>query len=201
MLRPSALVVRCVNPTNLHLACTLHPASHVLRPHRKAFADLYAGRAGELAEQMGRLRVKEAAKRDRFKRAVERYIPAPVLAAMGLLAPPPHCQVTVAPQEAGLLPVTMDDLRRVPADAQVHSLTLHREPFEFKSSFISYVEPCYGLRGFFWCVQIRFLIVFAGLGLCINVWVCGGRWSGKGGGAKFHAICYRIKAILKLVPF
>jgi hypothetical protein len=42
---------------------------------------------------MGRLREKEAAKRDRFKRSVERYIPAAVLTNMGLLAPPPHCQV------------------------------------------------------------------------------------------------------------
>lgn len=71
---------------------------------------------------MGRLREKEAAKRDRFKRAVERYIPASVLAAMGLLAPPPHCQVTVAAPEAGLLQVTMEDLRRLPADAQVGAI-------------------------------------------------------------------------------
>ena len=42
---------------------------------------------------MGRLREKEAAKRDRFKRSVERYIPTAVLTNMGLLAPPPHCQV------------------------------------------------------------------------------------------------------------
>ena len=68
---------------------------------------------------MGRLREKEAAKRDQFKRAVERYIPGAVLGAMGLLAPPPHCEVTVAPPEAGLLHVTMEDLRRLPPDTQV----------------------------------------------------------------------------------
>jgi len=61
--------------------------------HRKAFAELYSERAGNLAEQMGRLREKEGAKRDRFKRSVERYIPTAVLTNMGLLAPPPHCQV------------------------------------------------------------------------------------------------------------
>ena len=94
---------------------------HVVE-HRRAFADLYAGRAGELAEQMGRLREKEMAKRDSFKRAVERYIPGPVLGAMGLLAPPPHCQVSVAPPEAGLLHVSMEDLRRLPADTQVGAL-------------------------------------------------------------------------------
>ena len=94
---------------------------------------------------MGRLRVKEAAKRDRFKRAVERYIPAPVLAAMGLLAPPPHCQVTVAPQEAGLLPVTMDDLRRLPADAQVKKYNLLLKSFHsIKHEAVSIKDTLHG---------------------------------------------------------
>lgn len=87
--------------------------------NRKAFAELYAGQAGELAEKMARLRSKEAAARDAFRFAVERYIPAPVLAGLGLAARPPHCVVSVPQPDAGLAAVTPEDLKRAPAPQQV----------------------------------------------------------------------------------
>lgn len=90
-----------------------------MRTRRKAFTELYAGQAGELAEQMARLRAKEAAARDAFRSAVERYVPGPVLAGLGLTARPPHCVVSVPPADAGLAAVTPDDLRRAPPAQQV----------------------------------------------------------------------------------
>jgi hypothetical protein len=81
---------------------------------RKAFADMYAGEAGRLAERMGRAREKEMAKREQFKAGVQRLIPPVLLASMGLLSQPPHCQVSVPAGEAGLLLVTPDDLRLRP---------------------------------------------------------------------------------------
>ncbi|EIE22022.1 hypothetical protein COCSUDRAFT_48029 [Coccomyxa subellipsoidea C-169] len=81
---------------------------------REAFGELYAGQAGQMAERMGRLRAKEVAKRDAFLKHVERYMPAPLLAGMGLLSQPPHCQISVPPSEGGLLKATMEDIRAVP---------------------------------------------------------------------------------------
>ncbi|BDA42038.1 Autophagy-related protein 11 [Coccomyxa sp. Obi] len=81
---------------------------------REAFGELYAGQAGQMAERMGRLRAKEVAKREDFLKHVERYLPAPLLAGMGLLSQPPHCQISVPASEAGLLKATMEDIRAVP---------------------------------------------------------------------------------------
>ncbi|CAL8460904.1 g435 [Coccomyxa elongata] len=81
---------------------------------REAFGELYAGQAGQMAERMGRLRAKEVAKREDFLKHVERYLPAPLLAGMGLLSQPPHCQISVPASEAGLLKANMEDIRAVP---------------------------------------------------------------------------------------
>ena len=42
---------------------------------RAAFAELYAAQAGKLAEHMAKLRAKEVAQREAFKKHVERFIP------------------------------------------------------------------------------------------------------------------------------
>jgi hypothetical protein len=42
---------------------------------------------------MGRIRTKEAAKREAFLRQVERYLPQELLGRAGLLTEPPHCTV------------------------------------------------------------------------------------------------------------
>lgn len=42
---------------------------------RAAFAELYAAKAGKLAEHMAKLRAKEVAQREAFKKHVERFIP------------------------------------------------------------------------------------------------------------------------------
>lgn len=68
---------------------------------------------------MARLRAKEAAARDAFRSAVERYVPGPVLAGLGLTTRPPHCVVSVPPADAGLAVVTPDDLRLAPPAQQV----------------------------------------------------------------------------------
>lgn len=108
----------------------LSPASRPLSSHvscnRQAFAELYAGQAGELAEKMARLRSKEVAARDSFRSAVERYIPSAVLAALGLAAVPPHCMISVPQPDAGLAAVKPEDLKRAPAPQQVSSLVLLR---------------------------------------------------------------------------
>ena len=92
---------------------------------------MYSGQAGQMAERMGRLRAKEAAKRAAFLKHVERFLPAPLLAGLGLLAQPPHCHISVPAAEAGLLRVTMDDIRAVPlpVDPQVGPLSpFHSTP-------------------------------------------------------------------------
>lgn len=70
---------------------------------------------------MGRLRQKEAAKREGFLRHAEGYVPRPLLGAMGLLGQPAHCQISVPPAEAGLLAVTLEDIQNVPISAEVIS--------------------------------------------------------------------------------
>jgi hypothetical protein len=49
---------------------------------RQAFAELYGAQAGQMAERMGRLRQKEANKREAFLKHVERYLPPALLAGM-----------------------------------------------------------------------------------------------------------------------
>jgi hypothetical protein len=101
-------------------AVSTQPPSDTTKPSlcRKAFAELYAGQAGELAEKMARLRAKESAARVSFRLAVERYIPNKVLAGLGLTAVPPHCVISVPQPDAGLAAVTPDDLKRAPAPQQ-----------------------------------------------------------------------------------
>ena len=56
-------------------------------------------------------------------RNVERYLPATLLAGLGLLTEPPHCQISVPAAEPGLLQVTWNELKLLPiplsAEAQV----------------------------------------------------------------------------------
>eukprot|EP00891_Asterochloris_glomerata_P000620 jgi/Astpho2/620/fgenesh1_pg.00013_%23_39_t len=73
---------------------------------RAAFAELYAAKAGKLAEHMAKLRAKEVAQREAFKKHV--------LHNMGLELQPPHCSVSVPASEQGLLQVTLEDVRRLP---------------------------------------------------------------------------------------
>ena len=68
---------------------------------------------------MGRLRAKEAAKREEFLKHAKGYMPRPVLGGMGLLGQPPHCQISVPTSEAGLLSVTLEDIQNVPISAEV----------------------------------------------------------------------------------
>lgn len=82
---------------------------------RHASLELFKGQAGLLAERMGRMRDKEVARREAFKKRVERVVPAALMAAMGLLAAPPHCEVGVPPADVNLLQVSMDELRRLGA--------------------------------------------------------------------------------------
>ena len=68
---------------------------------------------------MGRLRAKEAAKREEFLKHAKGYVPRPVLGGMGLLGQPPHCQISVPTSEPGLLSVTLEDIQNVPISAEV----------------------------------------------------------------------------------
>lgn len=74
----------------------------------------YAHSAGQLAERMGTFREKEVSMRESFRKHVERLIPGHLLERMGLQEQPPHCQVSVSATEGErLLPVTVDDVRRI----------------------------------------------------------------------------------------
>ena len=81
---------------------------------RAAFAEKYTAFAVDLAERMGKFRLKEAAMRDKFRSHVVDHLPLDILERMGLHHPPPHCHVNVPGEEAALLlPVTPEDLRRL----------------------------------------------------------------------------------------
>lgn len=86
-------------------------------PRRQAFAELYGTQARQLAERMGTLREKERDMRDGFLKQVQPYIPAAVLAGLGLLHQPPHCQVSL-PAQPRLPSVTPADLQRTPLSSE-----------------------------------------------------------------------------------
>jgi hypothetical protein len=70
---------------------------------RAAFGDKFSAWAMDLAERMGKFREKEVAARARFLRAVEGVLPGDLLAAAGLAAPPPHCEVSCPGDERSAL--------------------------------------------------------------------------------------------------
>lgn len=81
---------------------------------RAAFAERYSSFAADLAERMGKFRLKEEAMRNTFKGHVEGHLPTDLLHRMGLEQPPPVCTVSVPQEEVKLLlPVTPEDLRRL----------------------------------------------------------------------------------------
>lgn len=87
---------------------------------REAFAEIYAGQASQMAECMGKLRRKETKKRIDFLKSVERLLPEQMLASLGLMEEPPHCQVSLPAPPSALPHVTLQDVRRIqlPADSQ-----------------------------------------------------------------------------------
>lgn len=74
-----------------------------------------------MAECMGKLRRKETKKRIDFLKSVERLLPEQMLASLGLMEEPPHCQVSLPAPPSALPHVTLQDVRRIqlPADSQV----------------------------------------------------------------------------------
>lgn len=81
---------------------------------RAAFAEKYSSFAADLAERMGKFRLKEESMRNTFKGHVEGHLPLELLQRMGLEQPPPVCTVRVPQDEVKLLlPVTQEDLRRL----------------------------------------------------------------------------------------
>jgi hypothetical protein len=81
---------------------------------RAAFSERYSSFAADLAERMGRFRLKEEAMRNTFKGHVEGHLPTELLQKMGLGQPPPVCTVSVPQEEIKLLlPVTPEDLGRL----------------------------------------------------------------------------------------
>ena len=96
-------------------------ASHCICPAcREAFADVYTGRAGVLAESIGKLRTKEVRKREAFTKGVQGLMPPWLLVGLGLDGQPPHCQISLtAPAAPSRLPhITLEDLKRVPLPGQ-----------------------------------------------------------------------------------
>ena len=67
-----------------------------------------------MAEAMGKLRRKEAAKRADFQRGVEQLLPEALLTALGLMGEAPHCQISLPTAPSSLPLITAEDLRRGP---------------------------------------------------------------------------------------
>lgn len=67
-----------------------------------------------MAERMAKLRSKERDKRESFRKHVLPFVPAPVLAGLGLLQQPPHCQISLPAQPRISPPISLADLQKIP---------------------------------------------------------------------------------------
>ncbi|KAL6767769.1 ATG17 [Auxenochlorella protothecoides x Auxenochlorella symbiontica] len=93
---------------------------------RRTFIERYGQYAATLAEKVGTFREKEAATRDRFRSHIECFVPGALLEAMGLVAPPPHCQIHVPGDADGaVLAVGVEDVYafQLPWDASAMLLS------------------------------------------------------------------------------
>ncbi|CAD7705230.1 unnamed protein product [Ostreobium quekettii] len=84
---------------------------------RRAWSQVYCGQVSRLAEHMGKVRLKEVQKREKFQRHVEGYLPSEMLVKMGLFVQPSHCQMSVPPEEGSLLAISVEDLNSLCTDA------------------------------------------------------------------------------------
>eukprot|EP00873_Tetraselmis_striata_P002870 jgi/Tetstr1/423134/TSEL_013903.t1 len=89
---------------------------------RRAFSELFANQAAQLAERMAALREKEVGRADAFRAHVERYIPADLQASLGLTVPPPLCEVNIPRQGGGLPEVSMADVQALPKESRPSAL-------------------------------------------------------------------------------
>jgi hypothetical protein len=89
---------------------------------RRAFAELFANQATQLAERMAQLREKEMGRQEAFKSHVERYIPGDLQRALGLSLPPPLCEVNIPAQERALPDVSMPDVQAIPKESRPSQL-------------------------------------------------------------------------------
>ena len=63
---------------------------------------------------MAKLRSKERDKREGFRKHVLPFVPGSVLAGLGLLQQPPHCQISLPAQPCISPPISPADLQRIP---------------------------------------------------------------------------------------
>ncbi|KAK3239494.1 hypothetical protein CYMTET_50585 [Cymbomonas tetramitiformis] len=89
---------------------------------RRAYAELYSDQAVQLAERMAHIRDKEIARREKFVKQQESYLPVELLQKMGLYSHPPPCEVTLGAGEQHLLDISDQDLRGLTWAAAVPSL-------------------------------------------------------------------------------
>mmetsp|Transcript_12611 Transcript_12611/g.35442 ORF Transcript_12611/g.35442 Transcript_12611/m.35442 type:complete len:1100 (-) Transcript_12611:133-3432(-) len=90
---------------------------------RRAFQELYAGQAAQLAERMAALREREAKRHEAFRAYVDPFIPPDLQAQLGLLLPPPLCEVNIPScQEGSLADVTMEDIQGRPIETRPSQL-------------------------------------------------------------------------------
>lgn len=98
---------------------------------RKAFGEVYAEQARQMAERMAKLRSKERDKREAFRKQVQGFIPGTLLAGLGLHHQPPHCQISL-PSQQGIMPnISLSDLRRLPTgqpEASVRACSASNHP-------------------------------------------------------------------------
>ncbi|PKI52377.1 hypothetical protein CRG98_027303 [Punica granatum] len=77
---------------------------------RKASMKLYMGLAGQLAERLAIKREAEVSRREEFLKEQSSFIPADILASMGLFDTPNQCDVNIAPFDTNLLDIDIQDL-------------------------------------------------------------------------------------------
>lgn len=79
---------------------------------RKAYAELYTRKAGQLAERMARDRDAEVARREEFMRQ-QGLLPREILEGMGLSGVPSQCEVNVPTFDSSLLDIDVADLQNL----------------------------------------------------------------------------------------
>lgn len=124
--RQDARMEQLLMPRKL-ATCYKHALAECAR--RSAFADKFAAFAADLAEKMGKFREKELSVRSNFRHHVKGILPGELLSAMGLDAPPPHCEVNVSGNDKEQLwDVKLDDLKRYRLPWRSIPLPLHVTP-------------------------------------------------------------------------
>eukprot|EP00803_Ostreobium_quekettii_P003255 evm.model.scf_876.4 EVM.evm.TU.scf_876.4 scf_876:19566-22779(-) len=132
----------CAELMVVHRIPAAYKASLAECVRRRAWSQIYCGQVSRLAEHMGKVRLKEVQKREKFQRHVEGYLPSEMLVKMGLFLQPSHCQISVPPEDGSLLAVSVEDLQNLPSASSAPGLQVPSSLLPLQSDVPDIDETC-----------------------------------------------------------